>query len=66
MKTETIVLDIYPWPEPTDEQKRMFDALPLAEKRRMIDQAITEGFDSPVSEKTVDEVIAEATTEREE
>ena len=66
MKTETIVLDIYPWAEPTDEQKRMFDALPLTEKRRMIDQAIADGFDDPLSEKTVDEVIAESKTDREE
>ncbi len=61
--TETIILDVYPWAEPTDEQKRMFDALPPEEKRRLIDTAIEEGFTSPVSDKPMHDVIAEAKTE---
>ena len=50
-ETETIILDVYPWAEPTDEQKRMFDALPPEEMRRLIDQAIEDGFTSPLSDK---------------
>ena len=62
-ETETIILDVYPWAEPTDEQKRMFDALPPEEMRRLIDQAIEDGFTSPLSDKPMDDVIAEAKAE---
>ncbi len=61
--TETIILDIYPWAEPTDEQKRMFDALPPEEKRRLINEAIKQGFASPLSDKSMQDVIAEAKSE---
>ena len=61
--TETIILDIYPWAEPTDEQKRMFDTLPPEEKRRLIDEAIKQGFASPLSDKSMQDVIAEAKSE---
>ena len=61
--TETIILDVYPWAEPTDEQKRMFDALPPEEKRRLIDQAIEDGFTSPLSDKSMDDIIREAKAE---
>ena len=61
---ETIVLDVYPWAEPTDEQMRMFDALTPEEKRRMIDSAIEEGFASPISETSMFDVIAEAKADR--
>ncbi len=61
--TETIILDIYPWAEPTDEQKRMFDGLPPEEKRRLIDEAIEEGFTGPLSDKPMQDIIAEAKTE---
>ena len=61
--TETIILDVYPWAEPTDEQKRMFDALPPEEKRRLIDQAIEDGFTSPLSDKSMDDIIRETKAE---
>ncbi len=61
---ETIVLDVYPWAEPTDEQRRMFDALTPEEKRRLIDSAIEEGVASPISEKSMSDVIAEAKADR--
>ncbi len=61
---ETIVLDVYPWAEPTDEQRRLFDALTPEEKRRLIDSAIEEGFASPISEKSMSDVIAEAKADR--
>ncbi len=61
--TETIILDIYPWAEPTDEQKRVFDALPPEEKRRLINEAIKQGFASPLSDKSMQDVIAEAKSE---
>ena len=61
--TETIILDIYPWAEPTDEQKRMFDSLPPEEKRRLIDEAIEEGFTGPLSDKSMQDIIAEAKAE---
>jgi len=57
---ETISIDVYPWAAPTAEQRAQFDALPVEEKRRMIRQAVAEGFDSGPSGKSVDEIIAEA------
>lgn len=57
--SETIIIDVYPWAQPTDEQRRMFDALPPEEKRRLIEKAIEEGFASPPSNKTVADIIAE-------
>lgn len=61
--TRSIVIDVYPWAEPTDEQRRMFDALSPEEQRRAIRKAIEEGFASGVSSKTIAEIIAEANTE---
>ncbi len=58
--TDTIVIDVYPWAAPTDEQKRMFDALPIEEKRRMIREAIEQGFSSGISERSVAEIVADA------
>jgi hypothetical protein len=57
---ETISIDVYPWAVPTPEQRAWFDALPLAEKRKAILAAIDEGFDSPVSEKSIDDIMREA------
>jgi hypothetical protein len=59
-KPETISIDVYPWAAPTPEQRARFDALPLEEKRRLIRQAIADGFDSGPSGKSIDEIVAEA------
>ena len=59
-KPETISIDVYPWAVPTLEQRAMFDALPAEEKRRMIREAIAEGFESGSSQKSIDDIIAEA------
>jgi len=53
---ETIVIDVYPWPVPTEEQKLWFDALPVDEKRRLIAQAIEDGFASGSSGATVTDI----------
>jgi hypothetical protein len=60
---ETINIDVYPWAVPTAEQRAWFDALPIAEKRKAIIAAINEGFESPVSEKSIDDIIREARAE---
>lgn len=60
---ETISIDVYPWAAPTPEQRAAFDALPPAEKRKAILAAIEEGFASPLSEKSIDDIIAEARDE---
>ena len=60
---ETISIDVYPWAAPTNEQRAWFDALPPEEKRKAILAAIEEGFDSPLSEKSIEDIIKEARTE---
>ena len=59
-KPETITIDVYPWAAPTAEQRAQFDALPLEEKRRLIRQAIADGFESGPSGKSIEEIIVEA------
>ncbi len=65
-KTETIIVDVYPWAEPTEEQKKFFDALPPEEKRRMIEQSIKEGVDSGPPEQTDAESIVDEAKKRRE
>ena len=60
---ETISIDVYPWAAPTKDQREWFDALPADEKRKAIQAAIEEGFDSPMSEKSIDDIIREARAE---
>lgn len=60
---ETISIDVYPWATPTAEQRAWFDALPPDEKRKVIQAAIEEGFDSPLSAKSIDDIIREARAE---
>ncbi|RUY99613.1 MULTISPECIES: hypothetical protein [unclassified Mesorhizobium] len=60
---ETISIDVYPWAAPTKEQRAWFDALSPGEKRKAIQAAINEGFESPVSEKSIDDIIREARAE---
>lgn len=60
---ETISIDVYPWAAPTPEQRAAFDALSPADKRKAILAAIEEGFDSPPSGKSIDDIIAEASDE---
>ena len=57
---ETINIDVYPWAEPTEEQRAWFDALSAEEKRNVIADAIRQGFDSPPSDKSVEDIIQEA------
>ena len=39
-------MDCYPWAVPTEEQRRMFDALSYEEQLEMVQDAITEGLES--------------------
>ncbi len=57
---ETINIDVYPWAEPTEDQRAWFDALSAEEKRKVIADAIRQGFDSPPSDKSVEDIIQEA------
>lgn len=60
---ETISIGVYPWAAPTKEQRAWFDALSPDEKRKAIQTAIDEGFESPVSDKSIDDIIREARAE---
>ena len=60
---ETISIDVYPWATPTQEQRAWFDALPADEKRKAIQAALDEGFDSPLSVKSIEDIIREARAE---
>lgn len=60
---ETISIDVYPWAAPTKEQRAMFDALSPEEKRQAIQAAIDEGFEGPLSEKSIEDIIREARAE---
>lgn len=62
--TETIIIDVYPWAEPSAEQMDMFDSLSPEEQRKMIDEAIEEGFEGGLSDRSMREVIDEAKAER--
>lgn len=57
---ETISIDVYPWAAPTDAQRAWFDALSPEAKRKAIQDAIEEGFNSPLSTKSIDDIIREA------
>jgi hypothetical protein len=61
---ETISIDVYPWAAPTQEQRAWFDALSPDEKRKAIQAAIGEGFESPLSSKSIEDIINEARAER--
>lgn len=60
---ETISIDVYPWAAPTAELRAWFDALSPQAKRDAIRAAIEEGFQSPVSSRSMDEIIREARAE---
>lgn len=60
---ETISIDVYPWAAPTKEQRAWFDALSPDAKREAIQAAIEEGFSSPTSDKSIEDIIREARTE---
>ena len=60
---ETISIDVYPWAAPTKEQRAWFDALSAEDKRKAIQAAIDEGFDSPLSDKSIEDIIREARAE---
>ena len=62
-ETETIVIDVYPWAEPTEEQKAYFDSLPLEQRRKLIDQAIADALESGISTKSVGDIAAEVDAE---
>lgn len=57
---ESIIIDVYPWAVPTEEQMRWFDSLPAAEKRSLIAEAIREGEESGISDRTPAEILAVA------
>lgn len=57
--------DVYPWEWPTDEQKAYFDALPIAEQWRLVDEMLEEAFNSgPARPLDIEAIIAEAKARR--
>ncbi len=59
----TISIDVYPWAAPTEAQRAWFDALSPAAKRKAIQDAIDEGFESGISDKSIEDIIREARTQ---
>ncbi len=49
-----LIIPSYPWAVPTEEQKNMFDALSYEEQLKMLQDAITEGLESGISDKLFD------------
>lgn len=58
-----LIIPSYPWAVPTEEQKNMFDALSYEEQLKMLQDAITEGLESGISDKSFDEIIEESRAE---
>ncbi len=56
---EAIIIDVYPWAVPTEDQMRWFDSLPVAEKRKLIAEAIREGEDSGISDRRPSDILAD-------
>ena len=56
-ETKTIVIDAYPWAQPTEAQKAYFDSLAPEAQRQMLEAAIEEGFNSGLSDKSTEELL---------
>lgn len=50
-------MDVYPWAAPTEEQKRMFDALDYDEQLAMIREALVAAENSGISDRTLKEIF---------
>ncbi|MGE0282749.1 MAG: hypothetical protein AB7P20_19350 [Rhizobiaceae bacterium] len=57
---ETFGIDVYPWAAPTLAQRASLDALSPEEKLKAIGAAIGEGFDSPLSGKSIEDIVRES------
>ena len=57
MKKEQI--GCYPWAVPTEDQKRMFDALSYEDQLEMLRSAIIEGEKSGISDRTASDILAD-------
>ncbi len=55
-----LIIDSYPWAVPTEEQKSMFNGLSQEQQLKMLQDALTEGLESGISDKSFDEIIEEA------
>lgn len=54
-------IDTYPWAVPTQEQKKMFDAMSDEEQLNMLRQAIIDGENSGISDAcNMEEIIQKA------
>ncbi len=51
-------MDVYPWAVPTEEQKRLFDALSYEEQLEMVRQALIKGEESGLAQDLdVDRIV---------
>ena len=55
--TQKSKIDCYPWAVPTEKQMHMFDALTDEEQLKMLQDALAEGEESGVSDKTIDDYL---------
>ena len=62
MNESKTIDDIMPSATPTDDEIRRWQALPREEQLRRLRQAIDDGFESGVSTRGIDDIIAEART----
>jgi hypothetical protein len=66
MEKDQIFIPSYPWAVPTEEQKNIFDSLSHEEQLNMLREALIEGEESGISDKSFDEVREEARAEMKE
>ena len=58
-----LIIPSYPWAAPSEEQKRMFDALSYEEQLNMLREALIADEKSGISNKSFDEIREEARAE---
>ncbi len=59
----TDLVPLFAFTPPTEEQKRMFDALEPEEQLKMLQAALIEGEQSEISDKSFNKIIEEAKRE---
>ena len=57
-----LIIPCYPWAAPTEEQKTLFDTLNYEKQLKMLQDALTEGLESGISNKSFDGIIKAART----
>ncbi len=51
--------DIMPSAAPTDDEIRRWQALPVEEQRKRLEKAVLDGFNSGISDRSIEDIIAD-------